>query len=184
VLIKKNIALGLTGTALVLGAGLGVAGVANAATATPAPSPSSSASADSSSGEGQGLRGGRHGGGKGGHVQAADLAAKLGVEEAKVTEALQAFRDANRPAVGTAAGEKPDHAAMQSALAASLAESLGIEEAKVTAALEEIQAEAQAERAAALKTRLDAAVADGTLTQAEADGAAKAVEKGVIRGGR
>ena len=34
----------------------------------------------------------------------------------------------------------------------------------------------------ALKERLDAAVADGTLTQGEADAVTKAVEKGVIGG--
>ena len=61
---------------------------------------------------------------------------------------------------------------------------LGVEESKVTAALEEIRAAAQAERAAALKTRLDTAVSDGTLTQTEADAVTKAVEKGVIGGGR
>ena len=55
------------------------------------------------------------------------------------------------------------------ALAKALADKLGIDEAKVTAALTEIRTARQAERAAALKERLDEAVADGTLTQAEAD---------------
>jgi hypothetical protein len=54
----------------------------------------------------------------------------------------------------------------------------------VTAALEELRTAAQGDRAAALKTKLDTAVTDGTLSQAEADGAAKAVDKGVIGGGR
>lgn len=71
---------------------------------------------------------------------------------------------------------------MDAAMAKSLAESLGVEESKVTAALEEIRAAAQTERAAALKTRLDTAVGDGTLTQAEADAVTKAVEKGDIGG--
>jgi hypothetical protein len=70
------------------------------------------------------------------------------------------------------------------ALAKSLAASLGIDEATVTAALEELRTAAQGDRAAALKTKLDTAVTDGTLSQAEADGAAKAVDKGVIGGGR
>ena len=68
------------------------------------------------------------------------------------------------------------------ALAASLAKSLGIEEAKVTAALEELRTAEQAKHAAALKPRLDQAVKDGTLTQAEADAVTKAAEKGVIGG--
>lgn len=49
-------------------------------------------------------------------------------------------------------------------------------------ALEELRTEAQKNRAAALKPRLDQAVADGTLTQADA--VTKAVEQGVIGGGR
>jgi hypothetical protein len=72
---------------------------------------------------------------------------------------------------------------MEAALAKSLAESLGIDEAKVTVAFEELRNDAQSERAAALKTRLDKAVADGKLTQAEADAVTKAVEQGVIGGG-
>ena len=68
-------------------------------------------------------------------------------------------------------------------MAKSLATALGVDESKVTAALTEIRAAGQAERAAALKTRLDTAVKDGTLTQTEADAVTKAVEKGVIGGG-
>jgi hypothetical protein len=52
----------------------------------------------------------------------------------------------------------------------------------VKAALEELRAEARKSRAADLKPRLDQAVADGTLTRAEADAVTKAVEQGVISG--
>ncbi|OFI37814.1 hypothetical protein BIU82_06850 [Arthrobacter sp. SW1] len=176
----KRITLGIAAGALALGAGLGVTGVATAAT-TPSPAVTESAPAGGF---------GRHGGHGGDRGQlAADLATKLGVEEAKVTEALQTFREENKPttppAEGTAPAEgtRPDRAAMDAALAKSLAEKLGVDEAKVTAALEEIRSEAQAERAETLKTRLDKAVSDGTLTQAEADAVTKAVEKGVIGGG-
>ena len=41
------------------------------------------------------MRGGHKGGDRG--QIAADLATKLGVDEAKVTEAIQAFREANKP---------------------------------------------------------------------------------------
>lgn len=186
---KKRIALGLSAAALALGAGLGVAGAASATT-TPSPTPSAPAVAgDGAAGE----RGGHHGRGgmdRGDRLEnlAAKLAAKLGVEEAKVTEAFQSFREANKPGTRPADGSRPDRDAIESALAKSLAEALGIDEAEVTSALEEVRTEARAEataaRAEALKTRLDAAVADGTLTQAEADAVAKAVEKGVIGGGR
>ena len=151
-----------------------------ASAATTTPTPSASASADGSTTGGFAKQGGHRG--DRGQI-AADLATKLGVEEAKVTEALQAFREANKPTTPPAEGTKPDRSAMDAAMAKSLAESLGVEESKVTAALEEIRAAAQAERAAALKTRLDAAVSDGTLTQTEADAVTKAVEKGVIGGG-
>jgi hypothetical protein len=189
----KRITLGLTAGALALGAGLGVTGMASAAeTPTPSATASASASTDGAAATDSGKRGGHKGGDRG--QLAADLATKLGVEEAKVTEAIQAFRDANRPteaadgtapAEGTtpAEGTKPDRSAMDAAMAKSLAESLGVEESKVTAALEEIRAAGQAERAAALKTRLDTAVTDGKLTQAEADAVTKAVEAGVIGGG-
>jgi len=181
----KRITLGLSAGALALGAGLGVTGMASAAET---PSPSSSASAESTTPtDGSAATGsGKRDGHKGGRGQlAADLATKLGVEQAKVTEAIQAFRDANKPAEGTAPAEgtKPDRSATDAALAKSLAESLGVEESKVTAALAEIRAAGQAERAAALKTRLDQAVTDGKLTQAEADAVTKAVENGVIGGG-
>ncbi len=185
---KKRIALGLGAAALALGAGLGVAGVASAATT---PSPSSSASAAAAGGAGE--RGGHHGRGgvdRGDRLEnlAARLAAKLGVEEAKVAGAFQSFRDANKSATRPADGSRPDRDAVESALAKSLAGSLGLDEAKVATALDEVRTEARAEataaRAGALKAKLDAAVADGTLTQAEADAVTKAAEKGIIGGGR
>ena len=180
----KRITLAISAGALALGAGLGVTGMASAAT-TPPPAPSSSASAEATPGTdaGQGMRHGPGRGGQHGAAQAAGLAAKLGVDEARVTEALQAYRAANKPTTPPAEGTKPDSATRDAALAQSLAASLGIEESKVTAALAELRTEAQTERAAALKTKLDKAVTDGALTQAEADAVSKAVEKGVIGGG-
>lgn len=110
-------------------------------------------------------------------MDASRLAGKLGVEEAVVAEALQSVRDAGPSGE---AGEKPDRDAREAALATSLAEALGLEESAVQTALDELQTEQQAERSAALQERLDAAVQDGTLTQEEAGGAAKAVAEGVI----
>jgi hypothetical protein len=183
---SKKVALGLGATALALGTGFGVTGMAATTTATPAPTPTASSP---SSGPADGLRfdGGRHGHGHGrGHGvvkgDAAALAAKLGVDQAKLEDALRAFRQANHPSGPRTDGTKPDRAAKEAALAASLAKSLGIDEAKVKAALEELRTQAQVDRAAALKSRLDQAVKDGTLTQAEADAVTKAVEKGVIGG--
>lgn len=83
---------------------------------------------------------------------------------------------------------KPDRAAAraqrQDELAASLATELGIDKAKVAAALERVQAaqqtQAQADRIAELKTRLDAAVKEGKLTAEESAAIVKAAEAGVF----
>lgn len=176
---KKNITLGISATALALGLGLGVTGMASATT-TPTPTPSTSSSAATDNPDNNGMRGG-HGGDRG--QLAADLATKLGVDQAKVTAALRTFRDANKAATKQAGGTEPDHAAMDAAMAKSLATTLGIDDAKVTTALTDIHGAEQATRAAALKTKLDKSVNGGTLTQAEADAVTKAVEKGVIGGG-
>ena len=182
-----RIGLSLGAAAVALGAGLGVAGIASATTTpTPTPTPTSAAPGDSFA-DGHHLRGGRHGHGGGGFgASASELAAKLGVDQAKLTDALKAFREANKattpPTAPPAGGQRPDRAAREKALAASLAKSLGIDEAKVTAALEELRTAEQAKHAAALKPRLDQAVKDGALTQAEADAVTKAAEEGVIGG--
>ena len=72
----------------------------------------------------------------------------------------------------------------QEELAAALATELGVDKAKVAAALEKVRtaqrAEAKADRAADLKTRLDAAVKAGTLTREQADAIQKASEAGVL----
>lgn len=172
-----------------LALGVGIAGYA-AADPTSSPSASPSAPADRDRWPGPG----GHRGGGGWHRMSDDLAEqlaeKLGVSEAKVSEALRAVRERHRDDRPTARPSaspgalptRPDPSERKAELAAGLAEELGVSEAKVTKALDEIQAERRADRAAALKTRLDEAVKAGTLTQAEADAVAKAVEKGVIGG--
>lgn len=190
--LTKIVVASAAAGALALGVGVGIAGFASAdPTTSPSANPSSSASADPGRG-GPGKDGHRGGPGRGVEdtALAKSLAEKLGVEEAKVTEALKAIREANRAARPSTAPSaspsakptRPDPAARDAALAKSLAEKLGVDEAKVTKALEEIRAELQADRAEAVKSRLDAAVKAGTLTQAEADAVTKAIEKGVIGG--
>jgi serine/threonine protein kinase HipA of HipAB toxin-antitoxin module len=79
-----------------------------------------------------------------------------------------------------------DREARQNELAEKLAKELGVDQDKVKAALDKIrseeQAEGKADRLAALKTRLDQAVKDGKLTQAEADAIYKAAENGALQG--
>ena len=90
-------------------------------------------------------------------------------------------------APGTPGEREQRHAERQAAFAAALAKELGISEDKVTAALEKVEtqmrAEANTERQAALKARLDQAVKDGKLTQEQADAILKAAESGVLPGG-
>lgn len=186
----KRITLGVAAGALALSAGLGATSIATAAT-TPTPSatasPNGTSSAEATTPSDRSGKPGGHGRDRG--QIAAELATKLGVDEAKVTEALKAFREANKPTTPPAErtdgaeGTKPDRTEQDAALAKSLAAALGVDEAKVTTALEEIRAAGQAERSAALKSKLDKAVTDGKLTQAEADAVTKAVEAGVIGGG-
>jgi hypothetical protein len=87
-----------------------------------------------------------------------------------------------------------DQAKRQDELATALAQELGIDKAKVAAALAKIEADrpkpanppssgTAADRAAQLKTRLDAAVKAGTITQAEEDAIIKAAQAGVLPGG-
>jgi hypothetical protein len=179
---SKKTAVAVAAGVLALGAGVGIAGIASA-DPTPTPTPSASASGAPTPGTG-GAGGGRHGHGFRDAEFAAELADKLGVSEDKVTEALRAYWEENRPtAKPDDKTTPPDPAERDAALAKALAEKLGVDEAKVTTALQEIRTARQAERAAALKSRLDAAVTDGTLTQAEADAVTKAVEKGVINPG-
>ena len=90
-------------------------------------------------------------------------------------------------APGGKADSEAKRAQQQADLAAKLAKELGVDQAKVQAALDKIsseqQAQAKADRLAALKQRLDQAVKDGKLTQAEADAIYKAAENGVLPDG-
>lgn len=171
-----------------------VAGVATAsAETTPTPSATSSTTSGAVANDGttsgttpdQGSRGG-HKGGRG--VDTAALATALGVDEAKVTAAVTAAREATRPEA-PAAGEtrtaptEAERAARDKAFAAALATELGVDEADVTAALADLREAHQAEHRTVLSTRLDAAVTAGTLTAADKASVLKAFDAGVLKGG-
>ena len=73
---------------------------------------------------------------------AASLAAKPGLDETTVSQALQQVMQANRPDGSGGTGRTDRDAA----IAKALAEKLGVDEARVTAALAEIRSEQQANR--------------------------------------
>lgn len=195
---KKTVAAVAAGV-ITLGAGVSLATFASA-DPTPSPLTSSTSSPSTSPSTGPSTQpdqqrggpgggsplGGGHGGDHGrGHTELAKtLATELGVTEAEVTEALEAVPEESKPTTEPSAGtEKPDPSAREAALVKGLASKLGVDETKVQAAFDKVQATRQTDHAAALKTKLDAAVKTGTLTQAEADAVTKAVEKGVVSGG-
>jgi len=119
---------------------------------------------------------------------AATLAKQLGLSESKVKAALDAVREDLRP-TKPADGTKPtpptaaERAAHQAAFVKALAAKLDVSEAKVKAALTVAQTEARATERSALKTKLDAAVKAGTLTDADEASVLKAFDAKVIGGG-
>ncbi|MEV5000860.1 hypothetical protein [Nocardioides sp. LML1-1-1.1] len=182
-----------TRAAALLAAGA-VAGGATAATlsANAADDTGSGTPSASSAPAGDRGPGGPGGHGRGPGVDAAALAKALGVSESKVSDALDAARDATRPDDGDkpAAGEKPtppteaERTAREAALAKALAKELGIDAAKVTKALETVRAARDAERRTDLGERLDTAVEDGTLTSGDKASVLKAYDAGVLGGPR
>ncbi len=187
--LARRTAVGASIGVAVVGAAIGVAGIADAAPSPTPAAPTSGASASAEPGPGgPGGRGHRH---DDNGALAQQLATKLGLDQAKVATALQEVREANRPASRPTAGSTPgpgaqprDRAADDAILAAALAPKLGVDEAKIKTALAEIRAARTADQAKALDDKLAAAVKAGTLTQAEADAVAKAVNQGVIAVGR
>ncbi|RKN50924.1 hypothetical protein [Micromonospora endolithica] len=115
----------------------------------------------------------------------------LAVGVAAPTVAMAADNE-TPPTAGADADREQRHAERQDAFAEALAGELGVDTAKVTAALEKIREQHRADRPerpdaadrqAALKERLDQAVADGTLTREQADAITAAAEAGVLGGG-
>jgi hypothetical protein len=102
-----------------------------------------------------------------------------------------AFAQDPTPSPGASASAAADREERQEQrrdrMAELLAEELGISKEEVAAALEAVETqlrdEVRDERQAALKERLDAAVAEGTLTQEQADAILAAAEAGVLGGG-
>ena len=102
-----------------------------------------------------------------GEEKLAKLADKLGVTTEELTEALKTVRDQE-----TTTGETNK--------AKQLADALGMEESKVEQALLEVEDEDSEANRQLLETRLDKAVADGQLTEADKAAVLKAYDAGVL----
>ncbi|GAA2133084.1 hypothetical protein [Nocardioides bigeumensis] len=167
------------------------------------------ATADDDGRAGPGERGLFRAGGLLGEDLAERLAEELGVDQDEVEDALDDVREEYGPEFrdkfrdrfreDREQGERPappteaEIEERQDAFATALAEALDVDKADVEAALEEINADFQAaleerladvreEARADLVERLDAAVEDGTLTEADEASVLKAYDEGVIGG--
>lgn len=130
--------------------------------------------------------GGMGPGGMGFGMDSGALADKLGVDQAKLTAALQkvwtSLRDGDDSDDRTGPPTDAERQARQQEFATALAKELGIDAAKVTAAFDELRAERQAEARAAFGARLDEAVKAGKLTEADKASVLKAFDAGVLGG--
>ncbi len=133
--------------------------------------------------------GGPFGGPDGGAAE--KLAEKLGVSEDEVTDAFAAIREDLAPNLEERAeGERPEpptdeeREAKQGELAAALAEELGVEASAVEDALAELRDDLEAGVRDSLADRLDDAVGDGDLTEADKASVLKAFDAGVLGFGR
>lgn len=189
---------GTTAAVSVAGAGLAVGGIglasADSTSGEDSTTQSNSSVVDGSAatsgmpGEGRGHGHGR--GARGGPGErGAGLAEALGVEESDVAAAMQAVREQLRPEA-PAEGEtrtpptEAERDARQAELVSALADELGISEQKITDALDSLAADRMAEGRSALSDRLDTAVADGSLTEADKESVLKAFDAGVLGGER
>lgn len=186
--MKNKAIIGISAAVLTAGLGFGAAQLANADGSSTPPSATSTPS-QSGDGSGQSPWGKGHRGEEWRQDLTA-LAGKLGVDETKLKDAVEAARKATRPTGDqtkpsdqTQAEREAARTARVAAFAKALASELGIDEAKVTSALQELRTEHQAERAAEDKAVIDQAVTDGKLTQTEADAVQKAVDAGIVRVG-
>lgn len=185
---SKRITLAAVSTLGIAGVGLGIgsAAMADPSSASPSSKPSSSSSATpgtTKEDSGKGGRNGEHGGGVG--APAKELAAKLGLSESTVSQAIKDAREsAAKPSTPSKDQTEAEREAARTArhkhFVTALAAKLKITEQKLTTAIQAVQADQNAAQTAALTTKLDSAVKAGTLTRAEADAVLKAAKAGVI----
>ncbi|MFV0429870.1 MAG: hypothetical protein ACK5KO_10660 [Arachnia sp.] len=173
---QKKLAAGIVGGIAATGLVVGGAQLAMAEDDQTTPTPSISSSAQAP-GDHSRVRAGR-GGGFGLDSQA--LAKKLGVTSAELDDALEDVHLDMNDADDDDATTSGDRDARHEAMIQALADELDLDPATVRTAMDELWTERDSQRAAEVNQRLDEAVADGTLTQAEADAVRKAVDAGIV----
>jgi hypothetical protein len=191
--VTRSMKIAAAGGVAAVAAGIG-ASAAMADTSTPTPSGTATAApSQPGGGTARGPGGDAGAGGPGGHhdgpggADAAALATKLALPEAKVSAALEKVREAEKPVTPPAQGTRPTDAerqAREKARTVALAKELAVSEAKVQAALDAVRADREAGRKGELSSRLDAAVQAGTLSAADKASVLKAFDAGVLGGAR
>lgn len=197
----KKMTIGLGAGALMLGSAFGLSSMASADETQPPAASSSATPGQGNQNRMQGLgrngdqpgrqadngHGLQAGDGYGAEQHIAELAKALGVTEEQLTTAQQKVRtELDAPQERGRDRSQADIDARHAQEAKILAAELNLDEAKVLEALKTVsanrQATQQADRAANLKERLDAAVKDGKLTQEQADAVVAAHEAGALGG--
>lgn len=150
--IKQKTAVAVGAAVIGVGAALGV-GYAFAGSGDQAQSQAGQPADGSAPGGGYGGGPGGRSGFRGMGNLAPALAEKLGVDESKVSQALQEVMQASRPSTGAqpSQGTRPggngqDRTDRDAAIAKALAAKLGLDESKVASALAEVRSEQQASR--------------------------------------
>ncbi len=156
-----------------------ISSVANASTPAP-PMPAEGPGRGPGEGPGPGAPGGPN-------ELAAGLSEALGLQESDVLAALEAVHEQIEPdaAAGGETRTPPTEAeqeARRTELASALAGELGVSEQRVTDALSSMATQHLAAARSVLTERLDTAVADGSLIQADKQSVLKAFDAGVVGG--
>lgn len=178
--------------AALVAAGAVAGGLSAMTLSATADSPDDNTTSSSTAGSTEGIAWAGHPGpgGPGGRIgmDTTALAEALGVSEEKVSQALDEIREQLRPdAAARPSGDEraapptdEERAEREAAFASALAAALDLDETAVSDALDEVRAAHEAERREGLADRLDQAVTDGELTDADRASVLKAYDAGVL----
>ena len=180
-------AIAVTGAAVAIG-GVGLAAADDDTTSGDSTSQVAPRGPGGPGGAGRGFGHGK--GQRGGHGEgAAALAEALGLDEADVTAAFEAVRENLRPEAPEAGEDRTrpsedEREARKAEFITALADELGVTEQALEDAFESLVGDRKAEARDGLSERLNEAVDEGTLTEADKASVLKAFDAGVLGGER